>query len=185
MIVLGVLAGIGQFKFQWFSLLSSYDEQQMVITGHEISVELINRVIAEHNSYAQLSTTTTEEITKFLGFEPLYPPIDRSLWEETEATVFIYPDYLRISCTYQSTQQEQLYYRISYYNDYKNAIYSFEQNTTGIERIIRGTTLYESVNYSQKALSWISNNVIISIYGNNIESSVLYRLAENMIGGQY
>ena len=184
LMVLGVLVGTGQFKYHWFSLFPSDDEQQMVITGHEISIELINRAIAEHNSYAQISTTTTEEIAEFLGFEPLYPPVDRSSWEEVEANVYIYPDYIRISCTYQSPTQEQLYYRISYYNDYENAIYSFEQNLMGIERIIGGTTVYESDNYSQKALSWISKNAIISIYGNDLENSQLYQLAEDMIGGK-
>ena len=184
LMVLGVLVGIGQFKYHWFLLLPSDDEQQMVITGHEISIELINRAIAEHNCYAQISTTKAEEIAEFLGFEPLYPPIDRSLWEQTEAIAFIYPDYIRISCTYQSAAQKQLYYRISYYNDYENAIYSFEQNLMGIERIICATTVYESDNYSQKALSWISKNAIISLYGTDVETSLLYQLAENMIGGK-
>lgn len=184
LLVLGVLVGLGQFKYHWFSLLSSDDEQQMVITGNEISIELINRAIAEHNCYAQISTTKVEEIAEFLGFEPLYPPIDRSLWEQTEAIAFIYPDYIRISCTYQSAAQEQLYYRISYYNDYDNAIYSFEQNLMGIKRIICATTVYESDNYSQKALSWISKNAIISLYGTDVETSLLYQLAENMIGGK-
>ena len=184
LMVLGVLVGIGQFKYHWFLLLPSDDEQQMVITGHEISIELINRAIAEHNCYAQISTTKAEEIAEFLGFEPLYPPIDRSLWEQTEAIAFIYPDYIRISCTYQSTAQEQLHYRISYYNDYENAIYSFEQNLMGIERTISGTTVYQSDNYSQKALSWISKNAIISLYGTDVENSLLYQLVENMIGGK-
>ena len=80
MILLCFGLGSGLLHWNWFDARISNDGEQCVIQGHEISLDTITQAIAAHDGVDEITTTDTEALCAFLGFNPAIPETLHSNW---------------------------------------------------------------------------------------------------------
>lgn len=172
----------GAMHFQWFSQHSSTDEQQYIIQGHNVSIELIASSIAEHDQYATIKTHDWEEFCEFLGFIPTIVSPSSLGATGTEYTAFVEPDVIMLIIKYTLlTTDETVVMTIYHYTDIEDAFISFEQDKGGEHVDICGTSVYTSTNIEANSFTWIIDSTIYKVAGSiSVENGL--SIIEKMIG---
>ena len=155
---------------QWFSGKSTEDEQQYVVTGHEINVETVARAIAEHNESGIVSLTTENyaEVVDFLGFDPMMPLEITIEYKATQFDVFMMPDFIKVSCYYGDGFNILL--KKTLFVDMSNAYTQYEQDRTGDNIVVKGISVYSYSNSGRHGYLWYNDLSIYSLVIRNMES---------------
>lgn len=170
-------------KYQWIEGHLSNNEQQYVIQGQEIGASTIQNSIAEHNGIAKLTTTNWNDVTAFLGFEPVIPETLQNKWQAEEYYVFVSIDRVLLSTVYaKADEQAKIRYLLEFYLGTDEAYTSFEQNKRGIVKKIESIDVYISNNIDQCALTWRDGLCIYRLAG-NISCEESMNIASEIIGG--
>lgn len=156
----------GAIHFEWFTQHSSTDEQQYIIQGHEITVNVIETCIAEHNAFDSIKTTSWDELCSFLGFSPrIISPsvfhVDNTLYK-----AYIEPGVVMIDVLYKTDPHDAVaVMTVHYYTDSSEAYFMFEQDSTGEPIIINSSSVYTSVNMGRISYAWCSDSTICKLAG--------------------
>lgn len=172
----------GIINLGWFTFESTHDEQQYVIRGHSVNIELITRSIAEHNEFDSIQTHDWMEYTDFLGFAPTIA--DPSLFDAKDVLyiALIDSDVISLVIHYSGEKNTSAIMSIDYFIDPEEAYVTLEQNNAGTESLIGKTTIYCSTNIDKTSLTWMMNNTLYNIAG-NVDKDDCIRFAEQLIGG--
>ncbi len=149
--MLVLLVGIGiPLRWTWFESWSAPDEQQHVIMGHEITVDMVASAIAEkvETDSNTISITDVAQIDDILGLELNIPSILANDWIARDGYINYSPGYIKISLVYANEQDDnrKLTCIVNLYTDVEYAYFSFEQSREGDHVSINGIDLYVSDN---------------------------------------
>ncbi len=156
---------------QWFTIKPINDEQQFLIEGHSISVDVIDKAIAEHLMAERTSLSTNEysELIDFLGFDPEMPLSIAANYEAVQYEAHVRNRSIRISCQYGEDPSIVLF--LTMYRDVDQAHAQYEQDQEGVCIYVNGFQIYKYTNNDRVNYLWINNAAIYRLTSSN--SSVL------------
>lgn len=168
MVVIAISFGIGSaVRWQWFDIGSTPDEQQYFVKGQEVSVDAIQRAIAEHEETPLIILDDMAELSFHLGFEPMLPRHVNSVWKAVRSTIFFFPDYIQLCTTYihQENDSRTMNYTQNYYTNINNAYLSFEQKCEGERVALNGQSVYVSINMDRPTACWQNEMTVYAVSG--------------------
>ena len=152
--------------FDWLNIASTPDEQQYMVQGYQITAQMIETAIAEHEGVQLYHLENPTQIAEYLGFEPAIPNALSDQWHIAQCSLAFFPDFIQIKVNYESAQAEsnRLIYSLYYFCNAENAHLSFEQSAEGEYMTINGCEVYISDNegrltcalYSQLSMANVS-----------------------------
>lgn len=187
--VLVLIVGIGvPLRWTWFESWSTPDEQQHVIMGHEITVDMVASAIADS---AELDTTTVAvndfaQIDEILGLPLSIPSVLAGEWIASNGFINYAPGYIKVSLVYNNANDsnQQVAAVINLYSDIEYAYFSFEQSRNGELISFNGIEYYVSDNMGQTSACWYNAATLIFLTG-DIEVDKMTNLVISLIGGTY
>lgn len=172
----------GAIHFDWFTQHSSTDEQQYIIQGHEITVNLIETCIAEHEEYDYIKTSSFEDLCSFLGFVPSIVTPQAFSVNTVLFEAYIEPGIIMVNALYESEPGNAIaVLTIQYYTDTDEALFMFEQDSTGELITVNNNPVYTSTNVSRISFAWMSNSTVNKLSGtfdNTLGLSIVHYLME-------
>lgn len=183
--VVVLLVGIGvPLRWTWFESWSTPDEQQHVIMGHEITVDMVASAIAENEAKEPIVVSDFSEFEEHLGFDPIIPTSLGSDWIADYGALHFFTGYIKITVRYAHREDSNLSLActINYYDDIEYAYFSFEQNVEGVIVQVDDFEVYVSDNVDRSAACWYNNNMYVWLSG-NIEADDMLVLISELIGG--
>ena len=117
-------------RLTWFESWSTPDEQQHVIMGHEITVEMVASAIAENETKEPIVVSDFSELKTHLGFDPGLPSVLDEAWIVNYGSIRYFSGYIQIIARYTHVDKPEasLACTVSYFTDVEYAYFSFEQN---------------------------------------------------------
>lgn len=156
----------GAIHFEWFTQHSSTDEQQYIIQGHEITISLIQECIAEHDSFSALKSSSWDELCEYLGFTPSVISPETFQIDEALYQAYVEPGIIMVNVLYGSEPDNAIaVFTIQYYTDTDEALFMFEQDTTGDLITVNGHSVYTNTNVSRISFTWLSNSTVYKLAG--------------------
>lgn len=183
--VLVLIVGIGvPLRWTWFESWSTPDEQQHVIMGHEITVDMVASAIAENEAKEPIVVSDFSEFEKYLGFDPGMPSILGDEWIADYGSTQCFSGYIQIVAKYVHTEIsiKSIACTINYFTDIEYAYFSFEQNRAGDKVQINDIEVYVSDNMERSAACWYNNNMYVWLSG-DVTADELMTMILNLIGG--
>lgn len=185
--VLVLIVGIGlPLRWIWFESWSTPDEQQHVIMGHEITVDMVASAIAENEAKEPIVVSDFSEFEEHLGFDPGIPSILGDEWIADYGSTQCFSGYIQIVVKYVHTEipQKSIACTINYFTDIEYAYFSFEQNCEGEQMSIQGVDVYLSNNVERNSATWYNNNMYAQVVG-LVSSEEVVELLLRLLGVLY
>lgn len=172
-IVLVVLGLRGDFQWNWLEHDDTEDQQQHIITGAEIGVEMIQKAIAENLDIGQIRVTSPHDIPQYFDFVPV-PQTINEMWLFQLADVTVTPGFACIDVLYENakTQSNALYSAFLFLNP-EEAYFTFEQSAEGYSVMVDGHQVYITKNIDKWVVCWTDGLVFVRITGEFQEQEVL------------
>lgn len=170
--------------FHWFEGTSTPDGQQYVVQGHEITSQMIETAIAEHESGASMITVAVSQLQEELGFDPGIPQVLADTYVADESLIYFLPRMIQINTNYRTTTSDNyaFLYVVNLYSDVDAAYVSIEQDRNGIRTIINNQTVYTSVNMDNNVACWqVGRSVHNMSCSREIDS--IDRIINDLLGG--
>lgn len=183
--VVVLLVGIGvPLRWTWFESWSTPDEQQHVIMGHEITVDMVASAIAENGAKEPIVVSDFSEFEKHLGFDPAIPSALRNDWAADYGMIRFFSGYISVVAIYLDTANpdKSITCTINYFTDVEYAYFSFEQNKEGNKILLDNIEIYVSDNMSRTAACWYNSNMYVWLSGDATTEELLI-LFSDLIGG--
>lgn len=171
-------------RWIWFDSWSTPDEQQHVIMGHEISVEMVDTAIAENENRGSIVVDDVSELRQLLGFDLNIPLTIGDGWQVKNCTLWFLTGYIKVGVIYEHPDRvgSSLTCTIHIYNDIEYAYFSFEQSRDGHSLIIGNQELYISQNVARTTVNWYNNLMYVRLVGSVSEDEAVNLMLE-LIGG--
>lgn len=185
--VVVLLVGIGvPLRWTWFESWSTPDEQQHVIIGHEITVDMVTAAIAENEAKEPIPISDFAEFEKHLGFDPTIPLALCNDWTADHGLIQFFSGYIQIVARYVHTEnpEKSITCTVCYFTDVEYAYFSFEQNYEGEQMSIQGMDVYLSNNVERNSATWYNNNMYAQVVG-MVSSEEAVELLLRLIGVFY
>jgi len=164
-VVLVVVGLRGDLHWRWLEHDDTFDQQQHIIAGNEIGVELIQSAIAEYSEAGKVRVGSSEELTEYVGFAPMPQQISKT-WKFSFADVSITPVFIRIDTQYTDVEtQSTMTYSVLLFTDAEDAYFAFEQSAEGEIVSIDGHQVYVTTNMHRSVLCWTEGLVIVRVSG--------------------
>ena len=183
--VLVLIVGIGvPLRWTWFESWSTPDEQQHIIMGHEITVDMVASAIAENEAREPIVVSDFSEFEKHLGFQPMIPSVLCGEWTETYGSIRFFSGYIQIVAKYVHAEnfEKSIACTINYFTDIEYAYFSFEQNRAGDKVQVNDIEVYVSDNMERSAACWYNNNMYVWLSGDAAADELLTMIL-SLIGG--
>lgn len=183
LLVMGMYGGL---HWRWFEQYSTPDEQQRVIVGHEVSVEMVDTAIAENENRGSIVVEDVSELSQLLGFDLDVPQTLGDGWHAQNCSVRFFTGYIKVGVMYEHPDHvdSNLICAINIYNDMEYAYFSFEQSCDGHSKIIGNQELYISQNVARTTVNWHSNLIYVRLAGPVSEDAAVNMMLE-LIGGNH
>ena len=173
--------GIGSIQFRWFTRESTPDQQQYVIQGHQVSVDMVEKAIAEHLGDGSFETNDIGKLEAYLGFPISDHMIQSENWEISRLTCFVTSLNVALSAQYDNNEENKsLNQFITWFSSAENASMSFEQNAEGDIKVINGNEVYFSANYDYYSCIWIEDLAVYAFNSNTLQFSELESLIKEL-----
>lgn len=183
-VVLVVVGFRGDLHWLWLEHDDTFDQQQHIIAGNEIGVELIQSAIAEHCEAGKVKVGSPEELTEYVGFVPMPQQISKT-WKFSFADVSITPVFIRIDTQYANVEtQSTMTYSVLLFTDAEDAYFTFEQSAEGETVSIDGHQVYVTTNMHRSVLCWTEGLVIVRVSGTFSEQDGMI-LTQNILKEWY
>ena len=180
-VVLVVLGLRGDLHWSWLEHNDTLDQQQHIITGNEIGVELIQSAIAEHLDEGVIQTSDIAVIRSEFSFIPI-PEQIHGIWFFDSAMALITPDMIRLDVDYKHESNERItVYTVTVFTCTEDAYLTFEQSEVGYEADISGNRVYVAQNIDEPVLCWTRGLTFVRITG-DIEDAEGLTMIEFLIG---
>lgn len=164
-VVFVVLGLSGNLRWSWLEHDDTSDQQQHIIAGNEIGVELIQSAIAEHGESGQIRVSSPEEIANYISFVPI-PQTINEVWEFSFADISINPMCICIDVQYANTLlRSKVTYSTVLFTDVDAAYYTLEQSVAGNSVAIEGHQVYVAANMHRTMLYWTDGLAYVQISG--------------------
>lgn len=149
----------------WFEHSNTPDGQQHIITGQEITVEMVQAAIAENAGKGSFETTDLQELQQVLGFNPQIPEVIADEWLASVCNVLFMRNNIQIAVMYESIEARDanLYYVLGYYSDIGDAHTTLEQSYTGTDITISDVKVYNTHNIDKQVACWNIENVVYEL----------------------
>ena len=160
-----VFLSIGSIHFHWFTMESTPDQQQMIIQGHEVSVDMVAKAIAEHQEEGFLETKSIDELGDFLGFNLQYLDLHQYGWNFSDSWTYLQKSSIETTIQYinDSDDNMEIWFDIAWFLNAENARVSVEQNEAGYTKTIAGKSIHIVQNYDQNLYVWIEDMTVYSV----------------------
>lgn len=185
--VLVLIVGIGvPLRWTWFESWSTPDEQQHVIMGHEITVDMVAAAIAENEAKEPIVVSDFSEFKDHLGFDPGIPLVLADEWVTNFSMIQYFSGYIQVNTIYTNskTPAKNITCTVSYFTDIDFAYFTFEQNAEGEIRSIQGIDIYVSRNIERNSATWYSKNMYARVVG-ELSSDEVSDILLELIGVRY
>ena len=171
-------------RFSWFEHSDTPDGQQHVITGQEITVEMVQAAIAENAGKGTFETTNLQEVREIIGFDPHIPETVADEWHVSACVVRFARQLIQVSVKYEKGSFEDSYisYVVGYYNDVGDAYITFEQSNSGETTSIHKTDVYISNNIDSQVASWNRDNIVYELNARIDEPEFMSVLKKIIVG---
>lgn len=152
-------------RVSWFEHSDTPDGQQHVITGQEITVEMVQKAIAENAGKGSVETTDLQELRDMIGFDPHIPETIADEWRVSACAVWFARNCIQVTVTYTSLYEpdDTLIYVINYYSSVNDSYLTFEQSDKGEEFLIGEQQVYISDNVERSIACWCKDNMIYEV----------------------
>lgn len=152
-------------RFSWFEHSDTPDGQQHVITGQEITVEMVQAAIAENAGKGSVETTDLQELREIVGFDPQIPETIDDEWRVNACSVWFARNCIQVTVTYVSAEARDacISYVIGYYSDVSEAQTTLEQSSVGNDTNIAGVQVYISSNIESQVACWNKENAVYEL----------------------
>ena len=142
--------------FHWFEGTSTPDGQQYVVQGHEITSQMIETAIAEHESGASMITVAVSQLQEELGFDPGIPQVLADTYVADESLIYFLPHMVQIYTNYRTMNDNEyaILYVVNLYSDINAAFVSIEQDQSGNSIFVNNQIVYTSVNVEYNVACW-------------------------------
>lgn len=180
--ILVVVLGLsGNLKWGWLEHDDTLDQQQHIIAGNEIGVELVQSAIAEHLDKGGIQTSDISLIRSEFEFVPI-PEQLHDTWYFDSAMAFTGPDMIRLDINYKDADSEStMLYTIIVFTNAENAYFAFEQSATGYVTNICGNQVYISQNIDESVMCWTQGLAMVRVTG-TLEEPEGTAIFESLIG---
>lgn len=165
-LLLIIVLGHNALRFQWFTQKSHPEGEIHIVQGHEISIELIQSALADHNAHSSMKTSDFLELCEFLGFTPtLLLPDAISAYSSTYY-VTVEPGLIVLDTLYNDQLGNSVaVLKIEYYLDPEEANFMLQQDAPGEYIDINGYTIYYSTNFDRQSFTWLESSTLITLSG--------------------
>lgn len=184
--VLVLCVGIGAIlKSTWIGTGSSPDGQQYIVQGHEASMKVIEKAIAEHEGINFIQVESVSEFSEHLGFDPGIPETIGDKWQFGKGNIAIFPDAIQLSNKYTNRNQPDSYinYVCTYFTDAMNAYLTYEQNCEGEEIELANGSAYMSINLDNSSACW-QREMMVSMLSGTFDKQEGLEIITELIGGR-
>lgn len=156
---------LGAFHFNWFEQTSSPNQQQYMVQGREITLQMIESAIAEHDEFATFTVDNLSQLKQHLGFEPLIPSKLGNGLSMKRCYVAFFPEEILVGISYMKGMDESygLTFTVDYYTDMSNAFMNIEQSGEGSYYTIEDVPVYISKNINETVACWQEGNAVCSL----------------------
>ena len=164
-------------RFSWFEHSDTPDGQQHVITGQEITVEMVQAAIAENVGKGTFETTNLQELREIIGFDPHIPETVADDWHVSACTAWFLRNSIQVTIKYNNADasDEELIYAITYFTNVDDGYHTFEQSDKGQSLMIGDQEVYLAQNIDHNVACWNTNNIIFEVNG-NMNKAVFIRI---------
>ena len=156
---------LGAFHFNWFKQTSSPNQQQYMVQGREITLQMIESAIAEHDEFATFTVDNLSQLKQHLGFEPLIPSKVGNGLSMKRCYVAFFPEEILVGISYMKGMDESygLTFTVDYYTDMSNAFMNIEQSGEGSYYTIEDVPVYIRKNINETVACWQEGNAVCSL----------------------
>ena len=173
----------GTIRFAWFTQHSSPDEQQYIIQGHDVNINLVQECIAEHGGVSALKTNSWNELCDYLGFAPSVIAPDVLNVDQALYQVYVDPSLIMVNALYESEPGVAIaVLTIQYFADTDEAHFIFEQDAVGDKLSLYDCPVYTSTNVDHISYCWISDSTITFLTG-TFDPEIGLEIVKELIGG--
>lgn len=175
----------GALHWQQLNGVTTQDEQQYVIKGQNVSVQMIANSIAAHCASDDLVTTDWQEVIDYLGFAPSVPDAESLGMSVETYAACIEPLSISLYVQYRSETEEDtgFLYSCQLFPDGEEAFVSMEQDANGMIKKVFNVDVYISNNMGKSKFIWIRDTNVYQVVG-NMSFEMSMNLIEQIIGGQ-
>lgn len=145
---------------RWFTSASTDDEQQYVVTGHEINTEAVAKAIANREVFSHLRTSSLQELEDFLQLSLPFPQRVGDSFIATDYSSMIYPNNISVSCRYVNDQEHWINYILYIFTSFEDAYIELEQESQGKEITVNGQNVYTFTNIPTVCFTWHQQNIV-------------------------
>lgn len=165
-LLLIIVLGQNTLRFQWFTQEPHPEGEIHIVQGHEISIELIQSALADHDAHSSMKTSDFLELCDFLGFTPtLILPEAISAYSATYY-ITVEPGLIVLDTLYNDQLGNSVaVLKIEYYLDPEEANFMLQQDVPGEYIDINGYPIYCSTNIDRQSFTWLENSTLITLSG--------------------
>lgn len=181
-LLLITFSGHNALQFKWFTHETQANGEIHIIQGHEITIELIQTALAEHEIYTSTKTDNFSEVCDFLGFTPsLIAPGSLSA-DAATYYITLEPGLIILDTRYHNSANDSIaMLKIEYYLDQEEAYFMLQQDTDGEYVDINGQLVYYSTNIDRRSFTWLENCTLITLSG-HIEREYGFEIIKKLVG---
>lgn len=164
-IMVVVLGLSGNLKWYWLEHDDTPDQQQHIIAGNEIGIELVQSAIAEHGDSGQIRVSAPEELTEYINFVPMPHTINND-WKFAFADITLTPSFIRIDAQYDNENtQSSITSSALLFTSADEAYFTFEQSGKGESVTVDGHQVYITENLHRMVMCWTDGLVFVRVSG--------------------
>lgn len=183
-VVLVVLGLRGDLHWIWLEQDDTVDQQQHIISGNEIAIELIQEAIAENIDQGYIRTSKVSELSDHFRYIPI-PNIVNEVWCFAGAEASFTPGFIKVNMQYKNADNDSgMLYTVMLFTDAEEAYFTFEQSAKGDEVVIGNHRVYVTSNTDKPVLCWTKGLVFVRITGDFQENEGLI-LIEHLLEEWY
>lgn len=173
-------------RWIWFDSWSTPDEQQYVIMGHDISVEMVETALATHEGVSSVMVDDVSKLPEILGFDLGILEELGADWTTSYISIRYFPGFIRITVMYRHLidPERSISCVVNCYTDIEYAYISFEQNREGERIDLSGFEMYVSENNEKASVCWYNNNIFLWLSG-DVTPDDAAKLMYELIGGTH
>lgn len=181
-LLLIVFTGYDALHFKWFTHETQSNGEIHIIQGHEVSIELIQAALAEHEAYTSTKTDDFSEVCDFLGFTPSLIASESLSADAATYYISLEPELIILDTRYHDSANNFIaMLKIEYYLDPEEAYFMLQQDTPGEYVDINGQTIYYSTNIDRQSFTWLEDCTLITLSG-HIEREYGFEIIKKLIG---
>ena len=178
-----VFLSVGSLRFHWFTAESTPDQQQLIIQGHEVSVDMVAKAIAEHPDVGMLTARDLQQLEEYLGFSIKQLDLDDQGWKVTSVQALYQRNTIIAIIQYINKEDNSLSFRhtINWHTSLQEVYYALEQHESSTIKKLDNKTIYFSTNDKYQLCTWMDNAAINTIT-TTISGEPLERLILTVLG---